>query len=222
MNLEELIEAARVMVDDVERGLKDQLWSDADWTRYANRRQREASRRARLLVDSTSDLTKVTLAAGVAVTKLDPRILFLRRVRLAARPVFLGRVSHHRLDCEEPSWEDETGEPRAYVPDMDTGALRPYPIPIVDTEVRLTVVRLPLKDLKDGKDVPEIASHLHDALVDGMVAEAFMKKDSEAFDPTRAADHEAAFTAEFGPKSSAIDEAWLQREHDYLPAEGNF
>lgn len=219
MTLDELIDEARTMADDKADG---ELWTRPEWVRWAAEAQREACRRARLIVDSTSALSEILLPAGEPTVRLDPRILFIRRARLAGRAVFLGRVSHHDLDCRSADWEDERGEPRGYVPDMDTSAFRPYPVPEQDTAVRVTVVRMPIKDLRDGKDVPEIAPHLHMTLVSWMLYRAYSKPDSDAVNPKKAADHLLDFEREFGPKSSAIDEAWLQREHDFLAAEGNF
>lgn len=218
MNLKDIIGEARTMADDKVDG---ELWSDQEWIRWAAEAEREACRRARLLVDSTSDMLQLQLPAGVPLVKLDPRILFIRRARLEGRR-FLVRVSHHELDCRSVDWEDERGEPRGYVPDMDTAAFRPYPVPEEDMTVRLTVVRLPMKSLDGLGQVPEIAPHLHMSLVSWMLYRAYSKPDTETLNPKKAADHLAEFEREFGPKSSAIDEAWLQREHEYLPAEGNF
>lgn len=219
MKLSEMIAEARAIVDDQ---VRPYLWSDDDWKRYANKRQREAARRARLIVDSTSDFTEMSFSAGDVTVDLDPRIVFVRRARVVGRSAPLQRVSQKDLDCHGTSWEDDTGEPRAYVPDMDTAKFRPFPTPDADYIVKLMVVRLPLEDLKADADVPEIAPQYHDALIEGMVAEAYLKQDAETFDKTKAAVHEAAFEAEFGKKSSAIDEVWLQREHDFVENEGNF
>lgn len=219
MTLDELIKTARTMADDSASG---ELWGEDEWILWAAEAQREAARRARLLIDSTSTLTELQLGAGEATVELDPRILFIRRVRMVGRSRFLSRVSHHDLDCHSPDWEDERGEPRGYVPDMDTGAFRPYPVPEEEMQVRLTVVRLPLKDPRALADKLEIAPHLHLSLASWMLYRAYSKPDAETQNLKKAGEHLAEFEREFGAKSSAIDEAWLQREHDYLPAEGNF
>lgn len=219
MNLRELIDTFRILADD---GVAKHHWPDAELTLWATEAQHEACRRARLLLDSSSPLTELSLPAGEPAVCLDERILFIRRARVVGRSRFLTRVSHQDLDCRSADWEDERGDPRGYVPDLDTTKFRPYPVPEDDLTVRLTVVRLPLKDLVKDADVPEIAPHLHMSLISWMLYRAYSKPDSETLDPKRAADHLAEFEREFGAKSSAIDEAWLQREHDFLPAEGNF
>ena len=117
MNLKELRLAARIDLDDREAPY---LWSDAELNDYANRAQNEACRRARLIQDSTTDaVTLLTLVAGEPTVDLDPRILFIRRAKLAGRTQPLGRISYKELDRRAGDWESETGEPRAYVPDFD-------------------------------------------------------------------------------------------------------
>jgi hypothetical protein len=219
MNLGELIAYAKNSADDNASG---ELWSEEEWINFANDAQNEACRRARLLVDSTSPLTELSLPAGEPTVALDPRILVIRRARLVGRSPLLQRVSHHTLDCAGSGWEDETGEPRGYVPDMDTQVFRPYPMPEADATVRLTVVRLPLKEMAEEADKLEVPPHLHRSLAAWMLYRAFSKQDGEAFDKKKAAEYLAEFEQEFGRKSTAIDEAWLQREHEYIVDEGNF
>jgi len=45
-----------------------------------------------------------------------------------------------------------------------------------------------------------------------MMHRAYLKKDADANDPKKAADSLALFEQEFGRKSSAIDEVWIERE----------
>lgn len=220
MNLKALIAAARARSDDVDD--QKPLWSDAEWTSFANRAQREACRRARLIVDSSTDeVTLLAIGAGEPTKEKHASILFIRRVKLVGGQV-LRPVSFQTLDCQDSNWEEASGTPRGYVPDFDSKLFRLYPTPDADVEVRLTVVRLPLADMVKGEDEPEIAAHLHDALIDGMLDEAYSKQDSQTFDPRRAEGHAARFAAEFGARSTAVDEAWIEREHGYLPDEGVF
>ena len=55
-----------------------------------------------------------------------------------------------------------------------------------------------------------------------MLYRAFNKHDSQAYNPKAAQMFLSDFEAEFGKKSSAIDEAWLAREQDLTEVEGNF
>lgn len=220
MTLAEMIALARRTSDDMDPQVP--LWTDDEWKEFATRAQQEAARRGRLLVDSTTDeITLLEIGEGEASAPRDPRILFIRRAKVVGGDL-LRRVSYKTLDQASPRWEDETGTPRGYVPDFDTSVFRVYPMPEQAIQVRLTVVRLPLLDLTEDDQVPEIAPHLHRSLVEGMLMYAYAKQDSETFDSNRAATHEAAFVREFGLASTAVDENWLERNHDMLEDEGNF
>lgn len=220
MNLEQLIASARNRSNDLAAPF---LWSDEEWTEYANDAEEEACRRARLIVDSTTDdVTLITLNTTDATYDLDQRVIFIKRAKLAGRSEVLHPISFEDLDRCAPDWENETGEPRNYVPDMDEDVFRPYPSPDVAGEVRLTVIRTPLEPMAKLEDTPEIKPRYHLGLVDWMLYRAYSKPDAETKNDTKATAHLDAFEAEFGKKSSAINEVWLNREHGYLPAEGNF
>lgn len=234
MNLDALITAAATRADDLATG---KLWSRNEWTEYANDAQNEACRRARLLVDSTTAaVCSITLASGTATYDLHDSIIFVRRVRLiqVADSVALSVLKRaHVSDLDRfagPQWQEETGQPRAYVPDMDDHQFRPFPTPDANTwKVGLTVVRMPLIPstheayaMEDGDDVPEIRARWHIGLVNWMLYRAYSKQDGQCFNPKAAAAFLADFEREFGNKSSAIDETWLAREQDYVEDEGNF
>ncbi len=200
---------------------KPYLVSDAALDGFLDEAQDEACRRARLIVDSgTQELCELLLPAGEASVKLDPRILFIRRARLtgASRP--LGRVSRKDLDKRGADWEEETGEPRGYVPDMGTAIFRPFPIPEEDTTVKLTVVRRALQPL--SKCELEIGEHLAPALLAWGRYRYYSGNDMETRDAKKAREALDEFEEEFGKKSSALDEEWLRENADFLEDEGNF
>lgn len=220
MNLGQLIAAARADVDDTVVPYK---CTDEQFTRFANWAENEACRRGRLLLDSsTPEICTLNLAIGDDSVDLDERVLFVRRAKLVGRSVPLGRVSFRRLDREAPDWQSETGEIRAWVPDMADLQFRPYPIPTVASVVNLTVTRLPFEAMDAEDDAPEIRSHLHEALVHGMRYRYYTLPDEEMYDPKLAEQALGLFELEFGKKSSGLDEAWLSREADQLEDEGQF
>lgn len=194
--------------------------SDAQWTAFANDAEREACRRARLIVDSTTpEICQLALTAGTQTYALDPRIIFIRRVRVLTVPRPLTRASYKDLDQRGADWEDETGEPCAFVPDIGTAVFRPYPTPSADYTAKLTVVRTPLVDMVDDIDTPEINPRFHDSLIYWMLFRFYSIDDSELNDPKKAAENEALFEQEFGKKSTAIDEEWVEREYGYTGTE---
>lgn len=233
MNLDSLITTAATRADDLVAG---KLWSRNEWIEFANDAQDEACRRARLLVDSTTAaVCNITVVSGTATYALHDSIIFVRRVRLLDTAgvglAILGRRHSQDLDRDQgPGWQEEVGQPRCYVPDMDGHSLRLYPKPdTANWTVSMTVVRTAVVPathetyaMEDGEDTPEIRRRWHLGLVNWMLYRAYGKHDSEAFNPKAAAGFAADFEREFGAKSSALDETWLAREQDYTEAEGNF
>jgi hypothetical protein len=215
MNLRDLTALFRNEVDDATEPF---LWSDEEAIDFANDAEGEACRRARLLVDSsTAEICVVeVLAAGGGLVTLDPRIMFVRRARIeGARP--LARMNMQDMETDNPYWQNApAGTPRMFITDYQTGKLLLWPAPDEDDVLLLTVVRTPLEDMNDDEDSPEIAPRFHRSLRYWMMFRAYSKQDSQANDPKKSADALALFEQEFGKKSSAIDETWIEREQSYM------
>ena len=221
MNLGALIALFRQEADDQ---ASPYLWSDAEATDYANDAQNEACRRARLIVDSTTAaVCQIAVAANTPVLALDPRVLFVRRAKLASRSVPLVRRHLADMDLEAPGWEAITGSVDSYIPDWQTGALRLYRTPTATDTLNLTVVRLPLADMANlTTDSPEIHTRFHRSLRFWMLYRAFSKQDADTVDPKRATTNLAQFEAEFGAKSAAIEEEWIRAQQAYDGYDGTF
>lgn len=219
MKLGDLITDARERVSDESAPY---FCSDARFTRFANQAQREACRRARLLVDSTTDaVCKITLVPGTAVYALDPRVLFIRRAIIDGQSQQLVRIHHRDLDAAGSEWMTEQGDIDGWVVGLDTGKLRLYRIPRAAGVARLTVQRLPLTDMTDvAAHSPEIDSRYHEALVSWMVYRFYATNDAETKDDAQAAVALGEFEREFGPAMPAIEEAWAQ-EHYGFQDDGN-
>lgn len=211
MQLIDLIALFRSEVDDT---VAPYLWTDADALDYANDAQDEACRRARLLVDSTTpELCQLEVPlADAGLVALDERTLFVRRVRMAGRRPMV-RMSMQDMESMNPFWQDAAANtPTMFITDYETGKLLLWPTPDTDVALDLTVVRLPLVEMNDGQDSPEIAPRMHRSLRYWMMFRAYSKQDSQANDPKKAAESLALFEQEFGKKSSALDETWIERE----------
>lgn len=228
MTLAELIAAARVLADD---STTQSLWTDAELTLYINEAEREVARRLRCLLDSTSaddgatptpaPLCVVPVTAGDTFIALHPKILFVRKVKLDSQELPLSRAHVKDLDFTFPTWEEDTeGDTMVYVPNWENRKLRFYfPIQADDT-VRLRVVRLPLADMAANDDVPEVDPLHHMSMLSWVLYRMYLKPDEETEDKAKAKDALAMFENEFGARSSAIDETWIQREHGYDDHEG--
>jgi hypothetical protein len=218
MTLFDMIKTARLRADDLVDG---RLWSWVEWTEYANDAVNEAARRSRLIADSrTAAVCQIALNATDETYDLHDSIIFIKRAKLTGESTPLGRAHSADLDRCMPGWEDETGVPRAYVPNMDSHQFRPYPKADGVYTVNLSVIRSPLVDMEDSEDVPEIAGRHHINLVHWMLHRAYLKLDSETYNPGKAEESLKLFEAEFGKRSTAQDEAWIAREHGFTPEEG--
>lgn len=214
MKLNNLMGIFRQEADD---RVQPYLWSDDELIEYANDAQDEACRRARLLVDSTTaEITEIAVTAGNGVVTLDPRVLFVRRARLTGyRPLI--RRNMQDMESDFWYWQDAArGLPQMFIPDVDTGKIILFPTPLADATLRLTVVRMPLADMNDGNDTPEILPRYHRSLRFWMLYRAYSKQDSQTRDEKKAADNLALFEQEFGKKSAAIDENWIEHEQTEL------
>lgn len=230
MTLAELMMAARQEARDTKQPY---LWHDDELIRHANQAEREAARRARLITDTLTDednadtpapLCLYNLTQGQSVITLHPKILFVRRVKLGSKEIPVPKIDRRDLDAEAPGWEThQASDIVAYCSNYQKGKLVLYTAsPAVDT-ARLTVVRLPLADMADpNEDEPEIAEQHHDGLVHWMLHRMYMKPGDETFDAAQSQAHLALFEQEFGKRSSAIDEQWINEHHGYDDNEGLF
>lgn len=211
MKLSDIMTLFRQEADDT---VQPYLWDDDELIDFANDAQDEACRRARLLVDSsTPEVTALAvLASENGVLDLDERILFIRRARLSGRAALL-RMNMQDMENWNPMWQDMlAGTPTMFITDYSTGKLLLWPKPDADTTLLLTVVRTAMDPMETPDDTPEIAPRYHRSLRFWMLYRAYSKQDSQANDPKKAADSLALFEQEFGKKSAAIDEAWIERE----------
>lgn len=227
MNLGELISTARSLADDSQA---DALWSDEELTAYANEGEREAARRSRLILDidtETDDENQPVCVYPVTTgaTTIAPhrKVIFVRRVTLASADLPLQRTRLKDMDLVYPGWESHpASEVITYVPNWRTGKLRFYTAFPADDTVTLQVVRLPLYDMTILEDEPELEDMHHMGIVNWMLFRCFAKPDPDTKDKVKAADYLAMFEQDFGPRSSAINQAWIQREHGYDDFEGLF
>jgi hypothetical protein len=215
------IAETRIELDDI---AKPYLWEDDELHRYAIDAQNEACRRARLIVDSLTDrFCRIPLTTEMHY-KLNPRILFIRRVKLSDYVHPLKKMRLRDMDKQLPGWEDHTGHARAWLTGFSKGYLTVYRRPDVVTyptmpSINLTVVRLPLKD-PGLDDEFEIDPVYHSSLRHWIKKRAYSKEDGDTYDPRKAEEAETAFAEEFGPKSPAYVEEFIDQNYDYEDDQG--
>jgi hypothetical protein len=223
MNLKELRALVREMAHD---RATPYLWTDAFIDMALNDAEREACRRGRLLVDSvTPAVCRVTLVADNGIYRVDPRVMFIRRVKLSTQTSPLGFARVRDMDECAPGWEDESGDVVGWIPDYVSGKLRLYRIPTsveLPAVANLTVVRAPLANMVRDDNCPEIKPHLHYDLHHWALHRMFSVKDSQKNDEALAKRHEELFAASYGPASSALEEHWIDQNYDYSQDQGVF
>ncbi|MBZ0158397.1 MAG: hypothetical protein K8I29_19540 [Alphaproteobacteria bacterium] len=205
MTLQEILDAARN--DFLADKNTPKLWSDDTLARYANEAEREACRRADLLIDSTTiAVCSIAVSANTASYALHGKIRRVLEAKLASQPVPLFLKTKGELDELYPEWRNETGTPVYVIPNPTT--VRLVPTPTATDTLALEVVRLPLADmsLEDPDATPEIPEAYHFDLIDWICHLAYSKQDAETMDLEKAKLHEARFTAKFGPRPSALSE----------------
>ena len=221
MTLEQLISLYRAQSMDDKFAVggdgKDVFCSDELLTLYANEAQDEACRRGELLRDSASAVCVVTFAADAQAVALDSRIVRVISARVDGHPAAL--VSGAEMDMFYPNWQDDgaRNRPTHLVSGMTTGMLHLWPIPAAPGTIRLTVQRLPLKQLANDNDKPEIRQEAHPALVEWMLYRAYSRADADLGDPTKAATALRKFVAEFGDKHGARNEQWVRASDAKVP-----
>lgn len=217
MNLSEIITSFRNDTHDL---ASPPLWTDEELTEYANDGEREACRRARLIIDSEGDMCVIDMGIGDTTIDLDPTIIFVKRVRVTGQTLPLKRASWRDMDDSISNWEAHTGKIDKFISDWQTGKLRVYRIPTAPAILNLTVIRLPLVDMANDEDIPEIHLRYHASLLNWIKYRAYMKRDADTMDEALALKYLALFEEEFGKRSSAVDEEWIEREQQADPYDG--
>lgn len=211
MNLGQLRAALRERLDDT---AAFGLWSDAEISRLLNNAEREAAERARLLRDETTDsITRIVTVVGKPVYPLSDRVFAVDGLIEEATgnpvppavPALLQRFSN---------WKTRVANrPDAYIVEVTPSErlqLRLFPGPSeADIAFRAAVYRYPRFDMERDEDEPEIHWRHHERMLDGAEAELYRRRDRDTYDPKKADDAEARFTASFGRRLDAN----VQRHH---------
>ena len=218
MNLGELKAIVRRRLDDTKKKYE---WSDDDVVLYLNKAEQEACRRARLITDSsTEEICRMSVVSGESLFEFDPRILYIRRLKLSTETVTLQKWRREDLDATEPGWEDTTGDITRWCPNYETGKIRWIYTPTAAATVNATVIRLPLQDMAADEDVPEIKPHLHLSLVHGALFYLYQNAEIDQRDDTRMAENGDLFTSEFGPPVTGHHELFMHERYGYDEFEG--
>jgi|GEM_PF-231260 len=183
MTLAELITEVRSQLDDpIETDDTDTLWKDIELTRYINEAVREVAIRTSCLVDaSTTAICQIDIIADTDSYSISPLILQVCTLKLASNNCVL-----EKLDASDIIWhcvEKREGTPNAYTLGKDIDKIWFDSLPTESDTANLVVYRLPLTDLSDDADVPEIPTQHHLKMLEWVKYLAYSKHDSEMYDP---------------------------------------
>ncbi len=193
MTLTQILAESRDRLDD--EGASNNLWSDAELTGHANLLLNELAEEKRLFRDSrtTAICNIAVLAVDVTADYLfDTRICEFISVRMNSQKVPLTRTYKTDIEAWNPDWRNLTaGTPQWYLTDYSEGYLTLCPKSSVNDTILLTVYRLPLTQLDSSTPAglaasPELHFKHHPRLINGIMSLAFLKQDSQTYDPAAA------------------------------------
>ena len=221
MTLQDLIDRFRVLAGDKSQPY---LWGDDDVTRWLNDAQRQACIRGRLIREGDSAaICRIQMQASKQTYKLHPKayeLINLRFVGASSRTRTAKLVSREWLDNYCPDWRDNPNPPEMVIQDDTT--IRIVGVPVIGETLRLECYRLPLEDMSQCDDEPEIHEAHHEHLVQWALHKAFSVVDADGFDANRSAQAEGEFTRYFGLMPDAdlrrkTREDVVHRNYGYLP-----
>jgi hypothetical protein len=206
VNLAELIRRVRVEANDA---TEPYFWRDQDITDWLNDAVAEAVIRGRLIHENINpEVCKIDVTLGQSDYPLHPALYEITHLRFHCdalpRPLRLSLVSTQTLDDIATNWREQSDHPRFAI--QNENALRLVPNPIHDGTLYLEGYRLPLSDMllsEQDTAEPEIYHAHHRHLVQWALYKGFSIPDMEAFDPSRAAIAESAFSIYFGQRPDA-------------------
>jgi hypothetical protein len=182
-------------------------------TGWFNEAVMEACRRSLLIVDSNASFCTIPTATGNFQFALDPRIIFIQRVKVASQDLPLWEATLAQLDVYTPGWEGKAASaPQVFFTDQKPLTLSVYPKFSKTDSLKLTVAREPVSPMAAMTDSPEIPARFHRQLLDWVLYRAINVRDSDietGINPQTkwtAQDHLAAFTQSFGERPESADE----------------
>lgn len=212
MELSELRAEFRRQADDT---AAQPLYEDDAIAQWASEAQREACIRARLLFDDTTQrVTQYAITANQPIVKLHAAVdviaaaSFIPTGSTCRKELGLVGLDYIKDQCD---WSTRTSSRPCHLAHLKKGQARIWPTPSVDGTLYLETYRLPLNDLEEDDDEPEIDEDQQLGLVAWMLFRAFSVKDAEMEDPARAKQALAEFIEQFGERPDA-DARRRQRE----------
>ena len=187
--------------------------SDAQVLALLTEAEQEACQRSRPIFDyDTAEVVEYAIAAEQSSVALDPRVLRVDHATFTPDGALRGcRMELTGIDAIRDMQDGRTviSSRPSHAAHSGRSTLTLYPAPSGAGTLRLDVYRLPLYDIEDTFDEPEIPAELHMGLVDWVLYRVYDTPDMELTDPQRAQRALADFTQRFGERRTGD----AQRRH---------
>lgn len=210
MDVSELVEIIREdYLDDVFAGWQDAtdaekddqfIWSDRALLRYITEAQRQACNRTDFLYDDTSEITEITLQAGVRDYVFSTKINAIEEVVFDDKIV--EHISKEDRDRRYKTWRTDTGmtdKPVQYIIRGRKMFFHPMPDAVdAGKIVNLSIWHQPLDAIEAIDDELVIPEEFHRDLVWWVLYEAYSKQDADGYDKEKGLGYLAQFNQVFG------------------------
>jgi len=211
MDLADIITEYRLQADD---NATPPRISDETLALWASEAERETCERGDLILDDseTDDVTVFAISADQATIDLDPvtrKIISAQFTSSAGgRAKNLSLTGFDRIS-DLDDWRTDSCSRPDCIAQLSPTQARLYPIPNTAGTLRLTIYRLPMYDMEDDSDEPEIPFQYHRDLVQWLLYKTYSSKDDEIEDAARSKIAYDTFEARFGKRHNAR----VQRKH---------
>lgn len=197
------------------------LWTNRELVLYLNQALRDLSNRAPL---KDSEGRDIPLSGAIRSYPLDEDIVRVESVtrKSDGQPLVKTTVAEmqtvtrwNRLQREmrTADWRMDTGWPTHYLTDEQARCLTVYPMPDADHRDALKLVVWKFypvapawaalrTESKPATELDSVADDLEEALMAGVCARAYRKRDADTYSPQLAKQFDAEFTALVGPSLS--------------------
>lgn len=188
-------------------------WDDETLDRYIYLAEREACKRSRLLLDSTTaDVCTVTLETGVPQYDMHNSVLEVQSVALDDNPLTRGC-----RDTFEGLWRTSTGRPTVWWVYGQMIGVWPAPSSDYDDEaLSLEVYRLPLAPMACDTSEPEIPEEHHQDLLYYAAYLALNRRDPDTRNQDGAMENLVQFERIFGTIKDAEAREQRREQEAYI------
>lgn len=202
--VESLIKAFR---EDEKDTVTPYFWSDSQLLRWVNEGLTEFAEQSQSIYDDDSDVTLIPYSAGENRFELDPCILDVSAAWLEGSPSC--RLERCSGDYRGHYWM-AYGGCGSHFHFNGAGILKLYPTPTAAGEIRMQVIRRPVRDLDKCDRIPDMLPSDRRHLMLYMAYRAYNVSDAETFDKSKSNNR----YAEFLSKCQDAREAGILRRGD--------